>query len=305
MELDCWDGDGGEPVITHGHTLCTKIRFEDVCQAVAETAFATCAYPVSLSLEVHCSPKQQARMGELLRRYFGDALLLPGQIGEDASPESLKGKVLVKGKVPAPVRECDRRSPGAQGSPGDPLGSAKCLPVHMPFVPSAVLHAMGGPPASAQMESGMEGRASEFDEEDEELRDDERGEREHVRMVRLAQLQQHASDVASDVRANAPAAIVNFIGRDGRRGRKSLDHVSKALGMGCKSGSGGAAAADEEDLNEMSTASDSGLARKSKRGKLHFRVSTPGRGKSLGRKPRKTIDPGEHSLRARECLACS
>ena len=27
VELDCWDGDDGEPVIYHGHTLTTKIHF--------------------------------------------------------------------------------------------------------------------------------------------------------------------------------------------------------------------------------------------------------------------------------------
>jgi glycerophosphoryl diester phosphodiesterase len=24
VEIDCWDGDDGEPIVTHGHTLCTK-----------------------------------------------------------------------------------------------------------------------------------------------------------------------------------------------------------------------------------------------------------------------------------------
>lgn len=26
LELDCWDGDNGEPIITHGHTLCGKVK---------------------------------------------------------------------------------------------------------------------------------------------------------------------------------------------------------------------------------------------------------------------------------------
>lgn len=30
MELDCWDGDDGMPIIYHGHTLTTKISFK-VC----------------------------------------------------------------------------------------------------------------------------------------------------------------------------------------------------------------------------------------------------------------------------------
>lgn len=28
VELDCWDGDDGMPVIYHGHTLTTKIAFK-------------------------------------------------------------------------------------------------------------------------------------------------------------------------------------------------------------------------------------------------------------------------------------
>ena len=27
VELDCWDGDNGEPIITHGHTLTGRILF--------------------------------------------------------------------------------------------------------------------------------------------------------------------------------------------------------------------------------------------------------------------------------------
>ena len=30
VELDCWDGDDGEPIIFHGHTLTTKILFRGI-----------------------------------------------------------------------------------------------------------------------------------------------------------------------------------------------------------------------------------------------------------------------------------
>ncbi|KAB0401411.1 hypothetical protein E2I00_017326 [Balaenoptera physalus] len=39
VELDCWEGPGGEPVIYHGHTLTSKILFRDVIQAVRDHAF--------------------------------------------------------------------------------------------------------------------------------------------------------------------------------------------------------------------------------------------------------------------------
>eukprot|EP00966_Prymnesium_polylepis_P178825 4140676-Prymnesium_polylepis.1 len=52
IEIDCWDGDDGEPMVTHGRTLCTRVKFELVVQAIADTAFVTSPLPVSISLEV-------------------------------------------------------------------------------------------------------------------------------------------------------------------------------------------------------------------------------------------------------------
>ena len=39
VELDCWDGDFGEPIVYHGHTLTSKILFKDVIEAVNKYAF--------------------------------------------------------------------------------------------------------------------------------------------------------------------------------------------------------------------------------------------------------------------------
>ena len=69
IELDCWDGDKGEPIITHGHTLCTSVSVEAVVEAIRDSAFATSQLPVSLSLEMHCSIPQQARIAELFHQY--------------------------------------------------------------------------------------------------------------------------------------------------------------------------------------------------------------------------------------------
>ena len=44
IELDCWDGPEGQPIITHGRTLCTRIRFTDVIKAIKDHAFATSEY---------------------------------------------------------------------------------------------------------------------------------------------------------------------------------------------------------------------------------------------------------------------
>lgn len=39
VELDCWDGDEGEPVIYHGYTLTGRIRFADVIQVCSSALF--------------------------------------------------------------------------------------------------------------------------------------------------------------------------------------------------------------------------------------------------------------------------
>ena len=41
VELDCWDGPHGEPRVTHGHTMCTKIMFDECVVAIAASAFET------------------------------------------------------------------------------------------------------------------------------------------------------------------------------------------------------------------------------------------------------------------------
>ena len=42
VELDCWDGANGEPVIYHGYTLTSKVLFRDVIKAINDYAFKVC-----------------------------------------------------------------------------------------------------------------------------------------------------------------------------------------------------------------------------------------------------------------------
>lgn len=39
VELDCWDGPNGEPVIYHGYTLTSKVLFKDVIRTIKDYAF--------------------------------------------------------------------------------------------------------------------------------------------------------------------------------------------------------------------------------------------------------------------------
>ncbi|XP_062337457.1 1-phosphatidylinositol 4,5-bisphosphate phosphodiesterase delta-1b isoform X1 [Osmerus eperlanus] len=102
VELDCWDGSDGEPVIYHGYTLTSKILFKDTIKAIKEYAFKTSQYPVILSLENHCSVEQQKIMAHHLSSILGSALITK-PLGDKMpthfpSPEELKGKILIKGK---------------------------------------------------------------------------------------------------------------------------------------------------------------------------------------------------------------
>ncbi|NWH56531.1 PLCD3 phosphodiesterase, partial [Geococcyx californianus] len=102
VELDCWEGSDGEPIVYHGHTLTSKILFRDVIESIRDYAFKRSPYPVILSLENHCGLEQQATMAQHMKAILGDVLLTQPLEGQDPhslpSPEQLKGKILVKGK---------------------------------------------------------------------------------------------------------------------------------------------------------------------------------------------------------------
>ncbi|XP_036397583.1 1-phosphatidylinositol 4,5-bisphosphate phosphodiesterase delta-3-A-like isoform X2 [Megalops cyprinoides] len=130
VELDCWDGDKGEPVIYHGHTLTSKVLFKEVIETIAEYAFKASPYPLILSLENHCSVEQQAVMAQHLHTILGDKLLtkpLNGQLLKTLpSPEELKWRILVKGKR-ASVRsgKADSSSSSSSSSEDESGGGSK------------------------------------------------------------------------------------------------------------------------------------------------------------------------------------
>lgn len=111
LELDCWDGESKpkadlsnvHPVVFHGHTLTSKILFEDILRVVKNYLddFPG-TYPIILSLENHCSHPFQKAMAKLLTETFENKLYVPsGKAEEDLpSPEKLKGMIVIKGKRP-------------------------------------------------------------------------------------------------------------------------------------------------------------------------------------------------------------
>ncbi|XP_062070079.1 1-phosphatidylinositol 4,5-bisphosphate phosphodiesterase epsilon-1 isoform X1 [Lepus europaeus] len=105
VELDCWDGDDGMPIIYHGHTLTTKIPFKEVVEAIDRNAFITSDLPIIISIENHCSLPQQRKMAEIFKTVFGEKLvakfLFETDFSDDPmlpSPDQLRRKVLLKNK---------------------------------------------------------------------------------------------------------------------------------------------------------------------------------------------------------------
>ncbi|XP_007535682.1 1-phosphatidylinositol 4,5-bisphosphate phosphodiesterase epsilon-1 isoform X2 [Erinaceus europaeus] len=105
VELDCWDGDDGMPIIYHGHTLTTKIPFKDVVEAIDRSAFINSDLPIIISIENHCSLPQQRKMAEIFKTVFGEKLvakfLFESDFSDDPmlpSPDQLRRKVLLKNK---------------------------------------------------------------------------------------------------------------------------------------------------------------------------------------------------------------
>ncbi|KAH8738886.1 phospholipase C [Cryptosporidium ryanae] len=102
VELDVWNGPDGSPIIYHGHTLTSKVHFEDVIRACKDYAFQTSPYPIILSLEMHASDKQREKVAEIILKVLGDSLYTISDNSDDRipSPNELRYKFLVKSKIP-------------------------------------------------------------------------------------------------------------------------------------------------------------------------------------------------------------
>ncbi|PSN53110.1 1-phosphatidylinositol 4, partial [Blattella germanica] len=131
VEVDCWDGPDGDPIIYHGYTLTSKILFRDVLMdAIKPYAFHVSEYPVILSLENHCSEKQQETLAKHLKNILGDMLYMESPKDDMKflpSPEALKRKILVKAKKAAPsgkVVESDSEDEG-EGDRGEAAPAAQ------------------------------------------------------------------------------------------------------------------------------------------------------------------------------------
>ncbi|TVY55740.1 1-phosphatidylinositol 4,5-bisphosphate phosphodiesterase 1 [Lachnellula cervina] len=103
VEVDCWNGSDGQPVVMHGRTLTSQVSFHDVMSTISKYAFVKSPYPLWISLEVHCNPAQQALMAEIIRSTCGLKLVtepLDASYEQLPSPSQLLNRILIKVKKP-------------------------------------------------------------------------------------------------------------------------------------------------------------------------------------------------------------
>jgi hypothetical protein len=102
IEIDCWDGAQGDPIVTHGYALCTEVPLVDVMRACKEHAFDRTDYPLIISIEMRCR-HQWERCGEIFREVLGDLILdAPAEHDDNQpciSPYDARGKIIIKSKT--------------------------------------------------------------------------------------------------------------------------------------------------------------------------------------------------------------
>jgi phosphatidylinositol phospholipase C, delta len=142
VEIDCWDGPDGKPLVRHGHSWTTPVLFSDCINVINDHAFRSSEYPLIISLEVHCSPPQQTVMTDIMKTVFGDKLVtIPLDLTANSlpSPEQLKGKILIK--VKASSEELDEMAQ-ALGTPPvkvrDSPSGARPININSPQIPYTV-----------------------------------------------------------------------------------------------------------------------------------------------------------------------
>ena len=132
VEIDCWDGGDGRPIVSHGRTMTTSVLFADCINVINRYAFVSCDFPLILSLEVHCNPEQQLAMVKIMKEVFKEQLVLEPLLTNTfilPSPEELKGRILIK------VKTCEEIEEGLQRqTTGSSIASGRQRSSSSPFM---------------------------------------------------------------------------------------------------------------------------------------------------------------------------
>lgn len=153
VEIDCWDGADGRPIVSHGRTMTTSVLFADCITVINRYAFISSEFPLILSLEVHCNPEQQVAMVKIMKDTFKEQLILEPLMTNCfilPSPEELKGRILVKVKTSDEMLNGDPRleTTSTVGTHGRKRSSSTPFtrPTHPPEI---ALNGAGLPPLSS------------------------------------------------------------------------------------------------------------------------------------------------------------
>ena len=98
VELDCYNGDGDEIVITHGYTLVSKLNLVDILHELKSSAFVNSSMPVILSIENHLDEYHQNIMAKKFKEILVDLYIFPSDKKPDHLPtlRELQNKFIIK-----------------------------------------------------------------------------------------------------------------------------------------------------------------------------------------------------------------
>ena len=98
VELDCYNGEGEDIIITHGYTFVSKLHLVDILHELRENAFVKSSLPVILSIENHLDKVHQDIMARQFKEILVDLYIFPANKKPDHIPTlgELKNKFIIK-----------------------------------------------------------------------------------------------------------------------------------------------------------------------------------------------------------------
>ena len=98
VELDCYNGEGDNIIITHGYTLVTKLNLVDILKEIKSSAFVKSSLPVILSIENHCDEYHQNIMAQKFKEILVDIYIFPYDKKPQYLPtlKELQNKFIIK-----------------------------------------------------------------------------------------------------------------------------------------------------------------------------------------------------------------
>ncbi|NWY31272.1 PLCD4 phosphodiesterase, partial [Pheucticus melanocephalus] len=105
LEVDCWDGPNGEPMVYHGHTFTSKIPFREVVSTLGKTSWGNSSSPLPLmGMSPPSSHPQRYGQSTAVQgiSVLPESAARRHWVAQGASlsptPQELKHKILLKGK---------------------------------------------------------------------------------------------------------------------------------------------------------------------------------------------------------------